>query len=235
MSGPRATAACLVRPLLVCCSLLALGCAAPVPAPEATDASVGGRIYVVSHGWHAGLVLRRADIPDEAWPEKRDFPDAEYLEIGWGDRDYYQAREPGMGTLLKAALWPTASVLHVVGFRGAVAANFPHSVILALPVTRDGLARLVDFIDAAHDRRSGAPLASLGPGLYGDSRYYPARGRFHLFNNCNRWTARALRAAGFEIDEVLTAGGLFAELRRVLVTDGGRARGDYPLSNNRRS
>lgn len=208
------------------CAMLATGCVIRPAPPVATAPPATSEIHVVSHGWHAGLVVRRADIPHDVWPEKRDFPGADYLEIGWGDRDYYQAREPGVGTLLKAAFWPTVSVLHVVGLRGTVAANFPHSDILALPITHDGLARLVGFIDATHDRPNRAPLASLGPGLYGDSRYYAARGRFHLFNNCNRWTARALRAAGFEIDEVLTADGLFAELRRVPGADEARVRGD---------
>jgi uncharacterized protein (TIGR02117 family) len=203
-----------LRSTLLAGGLLAFGCTIPVPAPTARAAPTVATIHIVSHGWHAGLVVRRSDIPPGAWPEKRDFPDAEFLEIGWGDRDYYRAREPGAGALFKAAFWPTESVLHVVGFRGPVAANFPHSDVLALSVTRDGLARLIDFIDAAHERRGEQPLDALGPGLYGDSRYYAARGRFHLFNNCNRWTARALRAAGYDIDEVLTADGLFTELQR---------------------
>lgn len=206
--GPRQ-----VWQALVACGLLASGCVTPPAAPPAGDAA-DGTIYIVSHGWHAGIAIRRADIPPHLWPEQRDFPDAEYLEVGWGDRDYYQAREPGLGTTLKAALWPTRSVLHVVGVRGALAANFPHSEIVRLPASRAALVQLVEFIDAAHDRPDEAPLASLGPGLYGDSRYYPARGRFHLLNNCNRWTARALRAAGYDIGEAITAGGLFAELRR---------------------
>jgi hypothetical protein len=40
---------------------------------------------------------------------------------------------------------------------------------------------------------------SLGPGLYGNSRFYLSRETYHLFNTCNVWTARALRAAGLPI------------------------------------
>jgi len=200
--------------------LLVLGCNSLAPHPAVTDTTAVGEIQVVSHGWHAGIVIRRSDIPEGSWPEIRDFPNADYLEVGWGDRDYYQARDPGLGTTLKAALWPTASVLHVVGLRGPVAGNFPHSDVVALPITREGLARLIAFIDAAHNRPDRTPLRSLGPGLYGDSRFYPARGRFHLFNNCNRWTARALRAAGHDIDDAITVRGLLGQLERDTASTG---------------
>jgi uncharacterized protein (TIGR02117 family) len=193
--------------------LLVPGCNSLAPVQVAADTTAAvSEIHVVSHGWHAGVVIRRSDIPEGSWPEKRDFRNAEYLEVGWGDRDYYQARDPGLGAMLMAALWPTASVLHVAGFPGPVTGYFPHSAVIVLPVTREGLARLIAYIDAAHDRPDRTPLRPLGPGLYGDSHYYPARGRFHLFNNCNRWTARALRAAGYDIDDSLTVGGLFTQL-----------------------
>ena len=28
-------------------------------------------LYVVNHGWHTGLAIRRGDIPDGVWPETR--------------------------------------------------------------------------------------------------------------------------------------------------------------------
>jgi hypothetical protein len=37
---------------------------------------------------------------------------------------------------------------------------------------------------------------SPSPGLYGNSRFYLSRETYHFFNNCNVWTARALRTAG---------------------------------------
>lgn len=172
-------------------------------------------LYVISHGWHAGIAVRQADIPAGSWPERRDFPAAEWLEIGWGDHDYYQAPAPGIVLTLRAALWPTRGVLHTVGFPGPVGAYFPDSEVVALPATADGLRRLLAFIDASHDRRQATPAAALGPGLYGDSRYYPAHGRFHLFNNCNHWTARALGAAGYDLGSPLTAGQLMARARRL--------------------
>lgn len=51
---------------------------------------------------------------------------------------------------------------------------------------------------------SGAP-AALGPGLYGESRFFASDKTYHLFNTCNTWTASMLRAAGFPISPAFTA------------------------------
>lgn len=195
---------------------LAFACAAPPGARPASAVEAPTRtIYVVSHGWHTGIVLRRADAPRWLWPESADFPDAEYLEVGWGDRDYYRATDPGLWLAFKAAVWPTPGVLHVVGFRGPVSAYFPASDVVALVVTEPGIDRLVALIGASHERDAGGRAVPLGPGLYGHSRFYASRERFHLFRTCNVWTAQALVAAGVEVspDQSLTAGGLLTQLR----------------------
>ena len=180
------------------------GCASAAPSqPSPSDRT----IYVVSHGWHTGIVIRRGDVPAGLWPEIADFPNAEYLELGWGDRDYYIAPGFDLWLATKALLWPTASVLHVVGFSGSVAENFPLSDIVELRVSPENLERLVRSMHESHAREGEAPVAPIARGLYGDSRFYPSRERFHLFNTCNVWTSRALRAAGFPI-RAATAGGV---------------------------
>ena len=181
----------------------------PVAVPEVEP------IYLVSHGWHVGLVIRRTDATAAHWPEQEDFPDATFLEVGWGDRDYYQDPDPGVGKLLKAGLWPTKSVLHIVGFSRRVTAYFPRSEIIRIDVPEAGVDALAAYIHDAYARDDeGRPLA-LGPGLYGESRFYAGRQRYHVFKNCNTWAARALRAAGVRVRpaEILTADDLLAQAR----------------------
>ena len=165
----------------------------------AEDGETRRPVYLVSHGWHTGIVVRRADLPTAVWPESEDFPDAEYLEVGWGDRDYYQTREPDAWLTLKAALWPTPSVLHIAGFSGPVASYFPHSEVVELELSQRGFERLSGFVRDSFDRDGATRSVRLGPGLYGQSAFYPAREKFHLFNTCNVWTARVLRAAGLPV------------------------------------
>jgi uncharacterized protein (TIGR02117 family) len=174
----------------------------------------GATIYVVSHGWHTGIVVRTADVAPGAWPEADDFAHAEYLEVGWGDRDYYQAHDPGFLDAVAAAFVAKPGVLHIVGFRGDVRRTFPASDIVALHVSPQGLARLVAHLRASYERDANGQAVRLGPGLYGDSRFYGSVERFHLFNTCNVWTAAALRAAGLPIASSLTAAGVMDEARR---------------------
>src|SRR5262245_52075473 len=80
----------------------ALAACAAAPVAEVRPASGGPvvAVYLVAHDEHTGIALRRADIPAELWPERRDFPRAEFLEVGWGARDYYMGRDQGLrGTL----------------------------------------------------------------------------------------------------------------------------------------
>ena len=172
-------------------------------------------VYLVSHGWHVGLVIRRTEATAAHWPEQDDFPDATFLEVGWGDRDYYQDPDPGVGTLLKAGLWPTKSVLHIVGFRRSVTAYFPRSEIIRIDVSEAGVDSLAAYIHDTYARDDEGRAVALGPGLYGESRFYAGRQRYHIFKNCNTWAARALRAAGVPVrpSEILTAADLLKQAR----------------------
>jgi len=72
-----------VRVFLVLMSVLQLACASLPkdmfpPGPNEPTKT----IYLVSHGWHAGIVVKRADIPPGTWPQHNEFPGAEYLEVG---------------------------------------------------------------------------------------------------------------------------------------------------------
>jgi uncharacterized protein (TIGR02117 family) len=207
----------IVRLVLVAgVAWLAWACAEPRsnPAPSGRgDPPVA--IYLVAHEGHTGIVVPRAEIPAGLWPERQDFPGADYLEVGWGDRDYYMGRDQGVWGTLKAGLWPTPSVLHIVGVRGSVAGYFRVSEVVELTLTREGSNRLAGYISDEFDRVGNAPAASLGPGLYGESRFYPARESFHLFRTCNVWTARALRAGGLSIHDSITSEGLMSQAREI--------------------
>ncbi len=153
-------------------------------------------LYVVNHGWHTGLVIRRGDIPNGLWPEQRQAPPGEYLEVGWGQREFYQTRDPSLLQALGAALWPAPSILHLVGFNGPVAVRFPYSEVVALQLDAAAMTRVAQYISDAYERNAAGGIIRMGQGLYGDSRFFAGREKFHLFRTCNVWTARALRLAG---------------------------------------
>jgi uncharacterized protein (TIGR02117 family) len=186
----------LLKAVLPAALMALVACSSPAPAPPRQHAGPTLPVYIVAHDDHTGIALGRADIPAGGiWPESRDFPQAEFLEVGWGARDYYMGRDQGFWGTLKAALGQMQSVLHVAGFRGKPAEYFRGSEVIELRVAPDGYARMVRAIHDAVDRAGEAVAAPLAPGLYGDSRFYPSWERFNLLNTCNVWTARVLRSA----------------------------------------
>ena len=217
MTGSAGRLAALL--LLLALLVLASGCAArsnPGALPAADAQETTHRVHVVRHGWHSGIVVRAADVPLQAWPARREFADAEYLEVGWGDRAYYRAPDPSLWLGLRALLWPTAGVLHMVAFSGPVEHYFASAEIVALQITPQGFARLVAAVSASHELDATGQPIPLGPGPYGKSRFYASSEAFHLFATCNGWVAAMLREAGVPLSPALspTAGMLFAQLRR---------------------
>jgi len=192
-----------------CLALIAIALTAGC-ATRAVEPGVQGHIplYVVTHGWHTGLAMRSSDIDFERWRPLPHPARARYIEIGWGDRDYYPA--PGFNPwyAFKALAWPTPSVLHVVGFDAPPAHTFPASEVVELRLGPDAFEHLLAHIAASFEPHA-TPVA---PGLYA-SAFHPSHDKFHLFNTCNLWVARALRTAGIDVRSSIRTEGLMQQLR----------------------
>ncbi len=181
--------------------LVGYGCAGPIDGlypPKAGEPTKN--IYLINHNnWHTGIAIKMKDLSPDVWPEISDFEKFTYLEVGWGDKDYYQDPEPNFWVSLKAVLWPTESVLHVVGFNSPVEQFFFESEIIELDLSHKGFDKLSHFIDNTYARNELEETLELGEGKYENSLFYLAKGKFHLFNTCNVWTAQAIRSTGFPI------------------------------------
>lgn len=207
----------MIRIWILFLAFICTTCAAQIrKAPTQSESESRKTIYLVNHGWHAGIVLRRADIPENIWPKLGNSHNMEYLEVGWGDMDYYQIPDPHLGFTLKAALLPTASVLHIVSFNGHVPAYFPYSEIIRIKLSSAGFERLSRTIASSFALDKAGNITSLSPGRYGNSRFYLSRETYHLFNTCNVWTARALHTAGLSITPATatSVGNLMSQARK---------------------
>lgn len=197
--------------VLLTAALLQCGTTGPLPdaapGPSAPDRAGGASdrsgdsliVHVVSHGWHAGIVVRpRTALAEIDLPRRVDSL-ARTVEVGWGDEDYYRSPDPGVGITLEAGLWPTRSAIHVVGLREAAADRFPGTEIVRFALDSLAHRRLEEALAGSFERDRAGAVIPLGPGLYEGSRFFAGRGRYHVFNNCNHWTARMLRAAGVPV------------------------------------
>jgi uncharacterized protein (TIGR02117 family) len=197
--------------------LLATACLGPVrelDPPRSGEATT--TVYVVGHGWHSGIVIRRDQIPTEAWPEHLRFPPAPFLEVGWGDRAFYQSPDAGIGRALRAAFASGGSVLHVAGLGRSPAELFTRAEIVTVELSGRDVEALARFVSRAYARDASGDPIDLGPGLHLGSRFYAATGRYSLLYTCNSWIAEALRAGGCPITPAwaLTAGNLLFQAKR---------------------
>jgi uncharacterized protein (TIGR02117 family) len=177
-------------------------------------ASSAHRVWVVSNGWHSGVALARADVRERVIPEIADFPHARFFEFGWGDAEFYPAQEAGALLALRAA-FPGPAVLHLAGLPDHPARIWPQVTILSFAVNAAALNRLLDFLRNSFHRAGAGRAAVTARGIYPFSLFYPATGRFHVFNNCNTWTAQALTAMGLgaSLGGVNTADDLISRIR----------------------
>ena len=184
----------------------------------------GGKasIYVVNHGWHTGFVVPSRYVQQQLPELKNRFADTSYLEIGWGDKGFYQAETITASITLNALLWPSDSVMHVVAVpantSAGVARYFSNSQVMAVSVSDSELKRLVLFIAESFKRSdANATVVPLQKGLYGDSQFYAGVNTYHLMNTCNKWTAQGLQSMGMDISPrfKLTAGSIMDYLGKL--------------------
>jgi uncharacterized protein (TIGR02117 family) len=186
------------------------------------------QIVVVSNGYHAGLALPRAALAEFAsgrgYPAliavTQRFAAFEWIEFGWGDREFYRS-VPTVGDVslpvaLRALFRPgNTTVLHVVGLAGDPERIFTGAELVRIPLSRNGFDRMLQQLDATFVPPQGGALPDLGRGLYGPSLFYPANGTFSAFKVCNHWIADLLGAAGLPKAPVLATlpSGLIFHLR----------------------
>ncbi|MBT7757534.1 MAG: DUF2459 domain-containing protein, partial [Rhodospirillaceae bacterium] len=145
------------------------------------------------------------------------YPEAQYFAFGWGDARYYPARSPGLELAIKAIATPTPAVMHLTAIPTTPARYYLEAEVVHLPISTPGLKALVQYIHDSFQRGEDKQASKTGPGLYRHSGFYPATGRFHLFNTCNTWTARGLMQAGLPVglSRAIQAEAVMRELRPI--------------------
>lgn len=161
-------------------------------------------IFVVSHGWHTGVVIPSQSVESELSFLKREFSKVKFYEFGWGDKGFYQASEVNFGLVLEAIFWPSDSVMHVAGLTTMPQDYFPQSELLEVNISSEGLEHLLNAISESFMRdREGWAITS-GKGLYGQGVFYQGKEKYFITNNCNTWVAKILDQAGVPISSYLT-------------------------------
>ena len=187
--------------LMVLFGLLLAACNGEVKEAKPDDTTQ--QVYVVSQGWHTGLVVPSSCLPDSIWPEAYPFEEYPYLQVGWGDKDFYQNKEGfNLWYGVKAAVWPTESALQVVGLRKITNLQYYANQTISLPLNAQELDSLSSFILSEFAYDSAGLLVPLQDGLFGESRFFLGSRSYYFPRNSNVWTARALKQTGMDISPI---------------------------------
>lgn len=185
-------------------------------------------VVIADHGYHAGLIIRHADL-DRYALELNDpvlsalfvrYQSYEWIEIGWGDEQFYRFAPAISDVTVKMAFnalsgMNSTTVLHVVGLNKAPEQVFVRSDLQRIAVSDAGMRQVMGGISKAFARDGHDLPIELGKGIYGPSLFYRANGHYSVLNTCNMWIGDLLDAAGLKVSPVPSVASisLLGELR----------------------
>ena len=157
-------------------------------------------IYVAKHGWHTAIIIEKSTL-DTLFPElTRFFPKAYYLDISWGDKKYFMAPKGTVPLALRALLFPTNSVVRVMGYPERLKSYFSQDNIQSVRLSIHEVRQMTAFIKNTFKKDEEDKLIPVDKGstfFMGDQKYWGIR-------TCNVWTARAVKRGGVLITPVFS-------------------------------
>jgi uncharacterized protein (TIGR02117 family) len=124
-------------------------------------------------------------------------PSFEYVSVGWGDKGFYIGTptwaDLRFTTAFKAAFGLSTSAIHV-SYRRFQPKEKENCKRLVLSESQ--YKRLVNYILNSFQWKEGKFIAIDHPGYSDHDCFYEANGTYTMFNTCNEWTGKGLRATG---------------------------------------
>lgn len=157
-------------------------------------------IYLIKQNWHTGIILKKENINSEIFPSIKDFPNTDFLDIGWGDKEFYLHPDFDFELAFKALFYPTTSVLRIEGINSINNYLNISDAAVEIKISKSSFDKLCSFIQETFNKNEDKNIL-ITQRNKGRIKYYEAKGKYSIFNTCNTWIAKGLKHAGFDIDE----------------------------------
>lgn len=157
-------------------------------------------IYVSSLSWHTGIVVPAESFPDSLWRKGHNYADAHYLEIGWGDADFFTDEGFNLWYALKAAFWPTPTAIQIRPIYRNVENFYSNTDVAKIEISDEQMQRLTSYLveELELDENGKIIPAKENSG----KNFYKGSSSYYFPKNSNVWAARALKEAGFSISPI---------------------------------
>lgn len=173
-------------------------------------------VYIINYNLHTGIVIPLIDESLHNISALRYFKNYQLTDIGWGEENFYQDPSDNFCMAARAVLFPNSSVLRIEGY-----GNIDNGYIgwsdftVKLTLTKEQFIKLSGFIENSFrkDEQNGIIITSEKHS--GGIIFFKSVYKYHLFNTCNTWVARALESSGLDVSPlfIITAGQLYNEIK----------------------
>lgn len=173
-------------------------------------------IYVIKSYWHTGIVIKVDERLLNLISGIEEFKNNDFVDIGWGDEDFYQLQgDFDLYLAAKAVLYPTSSVIRIKGYKIPVSEIIEWSdYCIRFELREDEFQRLCGFIDESFYRENDKLIIKFRR-INSNVIFFHSNLKYHLFNTCNTWVAKSFKYCGYDISpsSIITAEDLFNELK----------------------
>ncbi len=150
-------------------------------------------MYVARRGWHIDIGFAAEDLMPPLLALTAEFPGAQSLFFGFGDRRYLDGKDRSVPALLAAA-WPGRGLILATALAARPQNAFGSKQVIPLKLTADQARDVQDFIWQSIEEHH-----SYASGPYQGSLYFTATPRYSALYTCNTWAAQALAVGALPI------------------------------------
>jgi len=176
-------------------------------------------IFIAKSSWHVGIILQIDEFLPHQIDAVRQFDKFQFVDIGWGDAEFYQSPDDfDLFLAAKAILLPTPSVLRIRGYNRSLdeIINW-RDFVFEIKLDNAQYNNLCKFISNSFERDSTIQVIQTSEKYNGAVKFYSSIYKYHAANTCNTWVAEALEYSGKEViaSNVITAEELYNELIKI--------------------
>ncbi len=174
-------------------------------------------VFVFKSNWHTGILIENNQHAKTSLRALKDFSQFNFVDIGWGDEDFYQRENFNPYYATKAIVTPTSSVIRFRGINTKENIIEESEFVIQFKLSESQFLNLLKFIDESfyYDENKNVIRKSARNSF--SMVFYKSVLRYHLFYTCNTWVTEALKKTGFPVSTfmIITADDIFDEVSEV--------------------
>ena len=196
-------------------SILLSGCASVPSTKDVPVANTKHTIYFIYRGWHTSILLDAKSLSLLVPQLEADLKNQKYARVGWGDGDYFTGKNKSLTSATKALVASSYSAMQFLAYDYEPFAEISAETRVPISISDQGLRDLASYIRNSVKVDASGQLVRLPVFGHTMGLFFQAKDSYGVFNNCNTWSAHALRVAGLPIATRLTAQGVFRQARYI--------------------